>query len=199
MLDGPIRRHIHEPLDRIGVGLEKLGLTPNQMTGIGFVIGVGACVFVATGRWYIGLGMWLLNRIVDGLDGPLARRVGPTELGGFFDIMADFAIYGGIVLAIGFHVPEARVAALVLFLMYYLNGSGFLAWSSIAERLQQHDSERTFHFPTSLAEGTETIVVMSLILLIGSFTEEILWIWSAAVAISVVQRIFYVRRSLMDS
>lgn len=143
--------------------------------------------------------MWLLNRLADGLDGSLARRVGTTELGGFFDIMADFAIYGGIVVAMGWHVPDARLAALVVFLVYYLNGAGFLAWSSIAERLQHEAGERTFHFPTSLTEGSETIIAMSVVLLVGSYTRELLWVWAGLVAISVVQRVLYVRRALAES
>ena len=199
MLDSSVRKHLDQPLDRLGAALESAGITPNQMTGFGLLIGIGACVLVASGRWYLGLGMWLLNRLVDGLDGPLARRVGPTELGGFYDIMADFAIYGGIVVAIGWHVPDARIAALVVFVAYYLNGAGFLAWSSIAERLERDSGARTFHFPKSLAEGTETIVVMSVILLLEPWAPELLWVWAAMVAISVVQRVVYVRRALTNS
>ncbi len=198
MFDASLRERLHPGLDRIAGGLDAAGLTPNVVTGIGFVVGLGACVAVATDRWILGLIMWLLNRLIDGLDGPLARRVGETQLGGFLDIMADFAIYGGIVVAIGWSVPDARVAALVVFLTYYLNGSAFLAWSSLAQRQMLAGDGRSLHFPAGLAEGTETIAAMSVVLLVGSYTRELLWAWAAIVAITVVQRIRFVAVSLAD-
>lgn len=198
MLDASLRQRLHPALDRIASGLDSTGITPNVITGIGFVVGVGACVAVATNWWILGLVLWLLNRLLDGLDGMLARRVGPTELGGFLDIMADFTIYGGIVVAIGWAVPDARLAALALFLAYYLNGSAFLAWSSLAQRRELEGDGRSLHFPAGLAEGTETIVAMSVILLVGSYTRELLWAWTAIVAITVVQRIRFVTINLAD-
>lgn len=198
MLDASLRERVHPALDRIAGGLHRVGLTPNVVTGIGFVVGVGACVAVATDRWLVGLIMWLLNRLIDGLDGPLARRVGETQLGGFLDIMADFAIYGGIVVAIGWAVPDARLAALVVFLAYYLNGSAFLAWSSLAQSRMLAGDGRSLHFPAGLAEGSETIAAMSVVLLFRSYARELLWAWAAVVAITVVQRIRFVAVSLAD-
>lgn len=196
MLDAPIRQVLHQPLDTIASFFERRGISPNQLTAVGFIVGVGACVAVAADRWILGLIMWLLNRLIDGLDGSVARRVGPTKLGGFLDIMADFAIYGGIVVAIGWAEPDARLAALVLFLAYYLNGSAFLAWSSLAQELEVEGDGRSLHFPTGLAEGTETIVVMSVVLLARGYTEVLLWVWTGVVAISVLQRIRFVSISL---
>ena len=131
MFDASIRQRLHHPLDRIAEAMAMRGVSPNVLTGIGFGVGVASCVAIVAGNWWLALGLWLMNRFIDGLDGSVARRVGPTRLGGFLDIMADFAIYGGMVAAIGLAVPEARVAALVVFLGYYLNGASFLAWSSL--------------------------------------------------------------------
>jgi phosphatidylglycerophosphate synthase len=160
-------------------------------------VGIGACVAVATDRWFVGAILWLLNRVLDGLDGPLARRIGETQLGGFLDIMADFAIYGGLIVAIGWSVPDARLAALVVFLGYYLNGSAFLAWSSLAQGHLIEGDGRSLHFPGGLAEGTETILAMLIILLIGRWTEELLWAWGAIVAVTVLQRIRFVATNLV--
>jgi phosphatidylglycerophosphate synthase len=42
-------------------------------------------------RWYgAALAAILLNRLLDGLDGALARRRGLTDAGGFLDISLDF-------------------------------------------------------------------------------------------------------------
>jgi len=113
--------------------------------------------------------------------------------------MADFAIYGGIVVAIGWAVPDARLAALVVFLAYYLNGSAFLAWSSLANDLADAaGDERSLNFPAGLAEGTETIVAMSVVLLARGYTEVLLWIWAGVVGVSVLQRLRFVAVTLAD-
>lgn len=197
MLDAPIRQSLHQPLDAIASWLQARGISANQLTAVGFVVGVGACVAVATDRWILGLVMWLVNRLIDGLDGSIARRVGPTKLGGFLDIMADFAIYGGIVVAIGWAEPGARLAALVVFLMYYLNGSAFLAWSSLANELDVDGDGRSLNFPAGLAEGFETIAAMSIILLLPrEWTATAMWLWGAVVAVSVLQRMSFVAAAL---
>ncbi|MGQ7148234.1 CDP-alcohol phosphatidyltransferase family protein, partial [Escherichia sp. SS-MK2] len=54
--------------------------------------------------WYLAaLVVILLNRLLDGLDGALARRRGLTDAGGFLDISLDFLFYAlvpfGFILA----------------------------------------------------------------------------------------------------
>ncbi|MDH3679865.1 MAG: CDP-alcohol phosphatidyltransferase family protein, partial [Acidimicrobiia bacterium] len=132
MLDAPIRRRLDAPLARVGQRVAARGIPANAVTAGGFGLGVAACVAVAFNQWPLGLALWLANRLADGVDGSVARAHGsdgPTDTGGFLDIMSDFAIYGGMVVAIGYAVPEARLAALAVFLGYYLSGSAFLAWS----------------------------------------------------------------------
>ncbi len=199
MFDASVRQRLNHPLDRVAAAIASRGVQPNTLTGTGFLIGVGACVAIVADRWWLALGMWLLNRLIDGLDGSVARRVGPTRLGGFLDIMADFAIYGAMVVAIGWAVPEARVAALFVFLAYYLNGAAFLAWSSLVaenavseEGTDHAGDERSLNFPAGLAEGTETIVAMSVILIARDFTVPLMWLWAIIVSISIIQRFSYI-------
>ncbi len=162
------------------------------------MLGLAACVAIAYERWWLGLALWLLNRIADGLDGAVARNgdIGPTDLGGFLDIIADFAIYGGVVAAVGIAIPEARVAALITFVAYYLNGAAFLAWSSLATKRAHEGDGRSLVFPAGLAEGSETIVAYIILLAFPGWAVEILWIWAAVVGVTVIQRILFVRAKL---
>lgn len=196
MLDAAIRARIDGPLDRAAAPLDRLGISPNAVTAGGFAIGVAACVAIANEQWWLGLALWLTNRLADGLDGPLARRQGPTDLGGLLDILADFAIYGGVLVAIGIAVPQARVAALVVFLTYYLSGSAFLAFSSLATKREIEGDGRSLHFPAGIAEGTETIAAYVVILAFPSEAEPLLWIWAALVAITLLQRLAIITRLL---
>jgi len=154
------------------------------------------CAVACTQQWTVALVLWLVNRFADGLDGAIARRRGPTDLGGFLDIMADFAVYGAMLVAIGFALPEAQLAALVVLLMYYLSGSAFLAWSSLATKNGVGGDGRSLVFPAGLAEGSETVVSYVVLLLFVSRASEILWIWAAVVGVTAVQRLVYVVRTL---
>jgi len=196
MLDAAFRSRLDGPLDRLVAPLERIGVSPNAVTAGGFAIGVAACVAIAYERWWLGLALWLANRLADGLDGPLARRRGPTDLGGLFDITADFAIYGGVLVAIGIALPEARLAALVVFLTYYLSGSSFLAFSSLATKREMEGDGRSLQFPAGIAEGTETIAAYLLILAFPDRAEVLLWIWATLVAITLVQRLTMITQLL---
>ena len=196
MFDAVLRARLDGPLDRAAAPLERLGVRPNVVTVVGFAIGVAACVAIAYEQWWLGLVLWLANRLADGLDGPLARRHGATDLGGLLDILADFAIYGGLLVAIGIALPDARVACLVVFLAYYLSGSAFLAFSSLATKRQLEGDGRSLQFPAGIAEGTETIAAYVVILAFPAQAVVLLWIWATLVIITLLQRIAIITRLL---
>ena len=196
MFDAAFRARLDGPLDRAAIPLERIGLAANVVTGIGFVIGIAACVAIAYEHWWLGLAFWIANRLADGLDGPLARRTGPTDVGGLLDILADFAIYGGVLVAVGIAQPDARLASLVVFLMYYLSGSAFLAFSSLATKREMQGDGRSLQFPAGIAEGSETIAAYILILAFPAQAEVLLWIWAALVAITLLQRLVIIYQLL---
>ena len=194
MLDAPVRRALEPSLDAAAATLARLGVKATALTIGGWSVGVVAIVFAATGHWHLALVGWLLNRVLDGLDGPVARLTGSTDLGGFLDIVADFSIYGGFIIAAAIAVPDARLAALVLLGTYYLSGTAFLALSSVLERRGEAARAdlaggRSLVFVGGLAEGTETVVAYVLICLMPQHLAVIAWIFAAAVAITAVQRI----------
>lgn len=196
MFDAALRSRLEKPLRRIAEPLERAGLAPNALTGIALIVGIGACVAIAYERWWLGLILWILNRLADGLDGPIARLRGPTELGGFFDIVADFAIYGGVLIALGIALPETRLACLVVFLTYNLSSTSFLAFSSLAATRALQGDTRSLNFPDGIAEGGETIAAYIVILAFPSQAVTLLWIWAALVGLTVLQRLFIVARLL---
>lgn len=194
MLDAPVRRALEPSRDAVASALARVGVRATALTIAGWLVGVAACVLVATSHWHLALVAWLLNRVLDGLDGPVARRTGSTDLGGFLDIVADFSIYGGFVVAAAIAEPDARLACLVLLGTYYLSGTAFLALSSVLERRgeaarQEISDGRSLLFVGGLAEGTETVVVYVLICLFPQHLEPIAWVFAAAVAVTAVQRV----------
>jgi phosphatidylglycerophosphate synthase len=201
MFDARVRRALAPTLDRAGAALADAGVPPLALTGAGFAAGAGACVAVGTHAWTVALVLWLANRALDGLDGPVARRRGATELGGFLDIVADFAVYAGFVVAVAVALPDARVACVALLCAYYVSGTAFLALSSLLERrgvgidevidrtVGRYYDGRSLRFVGGLAEGTETVVVYVLFCLLPHHATVLAWAFTAAVAITAAQRI----------
>jgi phosphatidylglycerophosphate synthase len=197
MFDARVRAGLAPYLDAAARRLAAAGVPADALTGAGFAAGAAACVAAATARWPLALTLWLANRVLDGLDGAVARVRGASHRGGFLDIVADFAVYGGFVLGVAVARPEARLACVALLAAYYVSGSALLAWSSLAERqaLATGD-ERSLRFVGGLAEGTETVVVYVLLCLFPGAAAAIAWGFAAAVAVTAAQRAWFAARAL---
>jgi len=170
VLDTRARAMLAPLLDRVGARIAAAGVPPLVLTGAGWVAGAACCLAVAGQHWTLGLVLWLANRLLDGLDGPVARVRRATDLGGFLDIVADFSIYAGFVLAVAVAVPDARLACAALLTAYYVSGTAFLALSSLRERRRESlGDERSLRFVGGLAEGTETVIVYILFCLLPAY------------------------------
>ncbi len=201
MLDTRARRVLAGPLDTVAGMIDRPGITPNRITLVGLVVGLAAAGAAGQAWWWIALVLWLGSRLLDGLDGPLARRrgTGDSGAGGFLDIMADFAVYGSFVIGVGIGSGQSLVPFLLVLFAYYLNGSAFLAFSSIAERTGKRiDDGRSLSFLGGLAEGTETIVVHSLWCIVPAYASGIAWVWAVVVLVSATLRIVGGYRSLRE-
>jgi len=198
MLDEELRKGA-KPLYKLPVRiLAERGITGDALTAISVGIGALCLVAIAFGLNTVALVLWLLNRLFDGLDGEVARLRGESsEFGAFVDIVADFFVYGGFLVALAVQHPGSRMALVALFFAYYLNGTVFLALSGILERLKRERlTERGLHFRRSLTEGFETLVAGTLFLLLPDHVSIIAWIFAAMVFISAAQRLWDGRRIL---
>ena len=151
----PVLRQLARPL-------ANRGITADQVTVAGFVIGLLAVPLIIM-EWYLAaLVLILLNRVGDGIDGALARLTEPSDAGGFLDISLDFIFYQAIVFAFALADPANTVWALILMLSFVGTGVTFLAFAVMAEK---HDisnpayPNKSLHYLGGIAEGTETIAV----------------------------------------
>jgi phosphatidylglycerophosphate synthase len=200
VFDAKIRAAIGPPLDRAGHRIAATGVSPTVITGVGWVVGVGACVAAAKSVWILALALWLGNRALDGLDGPVARARGATDRGGFLDVVADFSVYGGFVVAVAIAAPPARNACIVLLFTYYVSGTALLALSSLLERRRQNGADdRSLRLVGGLAEGFETVVCYVLFCLFPSSAAPIAWVFAAIVGVTAVQRVVGGARLLNDA
>jgi phosphatidylglycerophosphate synthase len=119
------------------------------------------------------LALFAMNRLLDGLDGAIARASRRTDRGGFIDIVFDFAIYGAFPLAFALREPDAfAVPAAVLLFSFYVNGASFLAFAAVAAKRGIDSSARgikSIYFSAGLMEGTETILFFMAMILLPSW------------------------------
>ncbi len=197
MLDTAVRARLAPLLDRVAEGLDARGVAPGAVTATALVVGVGACVAAALSLWPVALVLWLANRALDGIDGPLARRHGPSDLGGMLDFLADFVVYGGFVVGVAIAVPDARVACTALLAAYLLNNVALLSFASLVEKRRlDFGDERSLRFTAGLAEGTETILAYIAFCLFPAHAAAIAWTFTAMVLITAGQRVALARRVL---
>lgn len=89
MLDERARRFLAPPLRAAGGRLARWGVTPHQLTAGGFILGMAGAGAASRSWWALALVLWLASRVLDALDGAVARVVGASEVGGFLDVVAD--------------------------------------------------------------------------------------------------------------
>jgi len=191
MLDARLRPLIDPPLNRAGALLAGLGVTANGLTFTGLALGLAGAGAIAFGHIGWGLALIIANRLADGLDGAVARVRGPSDLGGYFDIVADFAFYVSIPLGFGILAAANTLPALVLVASFVLTGVSFLAFAVIAgKRGAQTEAhgKKSFFYSTGLAEGTETIAVFIAMCVWPAWFPLLAYAYAGLCAATVIQR-----------
>lgn len=174
MLDRRLRRTVDPVLISAAAVLHRRGIGADAVTMAACLIGLTGAGLIAAGHPLLGLAGFLLGRLLDGLDGALARMTAPTDRGGFLDIVLDFLVYGAVPLAFAFLDPARNaLAAAVLLASFLVNGIALMAFALMDERRGVATAEKgakSFHFLAGLAEGTQTIAAVALFCLFpGTF------------------------------
>jgi len=182
MFDARIRPLIDPPLNAAGRWLAARGITADTITIAGFVLGISGAIAIVFGDLGLGLALIILSRLADGLDGAVARATRKTDLGGFLDIVLDFIFYGAVPLAFAILNPEQNaLAAAVLLMSFFANGTAFLAFAIMAERRRlatTAQGQKSLFYMAGLAEGAETIIVLIAFCVFPEYFPQIAYVYS---------------------
>jgi len=193
MFDARLRKLIDPPIDRLCGPLAKLGVSANLATVVGFAVGLAAMAAIAGQAYGLGLGLVLLNRLLDGLDGALARHHGISDLGGFLDIVGDFIIYAGVPFAFALADPAANaLPAAFLVFSFVGTGSSFLAYAIMAAKrgiTTELRGRKSLYYLGGLTEGFETIVVFVLACLWPAWFPLIAWLYGGLCWLTTATRV----------
>lgn len=197
MFDGVIRKRIDPVLDRWGRGLAAWGWTADRVTLAGLAAGLLCAALVAVGWTWAALVPLAASRVLDGLDGAVARATRRTDFGGYLDIVCDFVFYGAVPLGFVFLDPAANgVAGAFLLLTFYINGATFLGYAILAEKRGMRTRGRgvkSLYFTGGLLEGTETIAFFAVICLWPGAFAPLAWVFGALCLATALSRVLLAR------
>jgi len=173
-------------------------LHPNMITLLSFAFGVVSIYFIIERSLMTALVFWLLNRILDGLDGTVARVTGKSsDFGGYLDIVLDFIVYAAIPVAFVFsaHSQDNYFILSVLLSSYYVNAASWMYLSSILEKRKigaaSNNEMTSITMPSGIADGTMTIIFYSMFFIFPSYLKLLFAVFIILVLASIVQRMVW--------
>jgi len=180
---------------------------PTTITLLGFVFGIFCVINVIGGSYGWALMNWSMNRILDGLDGTVARLHNKqTDLGGYLDILCDFAVYSAIPVGLVVGSPSNARWLTLSFLLstYFVNAASLFHLAAILEKRAKGAKLKgeltTVTMPDAggyvLIEGTETVITYSLFILFPHIMEYLFFIFGSLVVVSTLQRLYWAVRYL---
>jgi phosphatidylglycerophosphate synthase len=193
MFDIALRRWKDGVVDPISRGVPN-SITPGLVTFAAFVCGLCSCLlamFFEHSR--LALVFWLLNRLLDCLDGSLARaRNQATQFGGFFDLLSDFVVYSLLPIAIARGQSDLiRVdwtAVALLEASFHVNN--FVLFYVAAVAADKRDGELTsVTMKPALIEGFESGILFTIMVIWPAWINTWCWIMAMGVMMGTVQRV----------
>lgn len=195
MLDRYATALIRPAVQRVADPLARAGVTANQLTLAGFLIGLLAAILIASHAYLVALAAILVSRACDALDGAVARHGTATDRGGFLDITLDFLFYASIPLAFALADPARNaLAAAVLLASFVGTASSFLAFAAIAARrgmLSTAYPNKSLYFLGGLTEATETLALFVAMCLWPAHFVLLAYGFSVACAVTIASRLWW--------
>jgi phosphatidylglycerophosphate synthase len=195
MFDRRATQWIRPVVERVARRLHDIGVSANALTFTGFGIGVAGALLIVAQSFWLALIAICVSRLVDALDGAVARVTSATDRGGFLDITLDFLFYASIPLAFAFADPARNaLAAAALLGAFTGTGSSFLAFAAIAAQRGMTSTaypDKSFYFLGGLTEAGETLAFFIAMCL---WPQQFVWLaWSFCVlcVLTILMRIYW--------
>ena len=191
MLDTRARKAVDPLFERFARLLIKLRFTPNLVTVLAFLFGLGAGVLLFFKLPIPAVLTLWLSGFLDAVDGTMARLSEKSSLfGAVLDITADRVVELGFVWALALRNPGCLIPLLALVSCILLSMTVFLTTGLLA----QNHSSKSFYYPAGLMERTEGFVMFSAMALFQSVLAPITWLFAGLVLFTAVQRLFIAYR-----
>ena len=197
MIDVQINKIIKPILNLFAKKLLKFNINPNSITFIGFFFGTCCFYFIVNSMFFYAAIFLLLNRFCDGLDGALARLIGETDLGAFYDIVLDFLFYSLFPLSFIYLDLENSYSICFLLFSFVATQATFLASAWIIEKNKltiSDDQKKSLFYAGGITEGFETIICFMMMLLFYEFINYISYFFGILCWITFITRVLFIRK-----
>lgn len=187
------------------LALKMRHVSPNVISLVALVVGFGAAALVAREMYFAALILWFVNRLLDGLDGLVARQhTKQRDFGGYVDILADFAVYAAIPIGLFLAHPTIQfgISLAILQGSFYVNAASWMFLSSLLEKrsagAKASEEQTAVIIPRGLIEGTETILFYTAFLLWPQIAQWLFLVMAGLVFVGIVLRIGWAYRNLNE-
>jgi phosphatidylglycerophosphate synthase len=200
MLDAKATAALRPVLLALARPLVAAGVGANRITLAGLLVGLLAATAIALNHMLSGLALLLASRLLDGLDGSVARLTQATDQGAFLDICCDMLFYASIPLAFAWAAPATNALPAALLLACFVGTSScFLAFAVLAQKRGLASAvfpSKGFYYLGGLTEATETITCFVLMCLWPQHFALFAYGFAAMCVLTIVTRLFAGWRAL---
>ena len=188
MIDNHFRKVMPKMVDPIIKILMKLRVKPNQVTVFAFLVSSSSVWFVLNNYFILAALIWWTGRILDGMDGILARASKTTSsFGAYLDIVLDMAAYSLFIVGLSIRFPELQFNWILILGLYVLCITSALSFGSLLGEKEIKDN-RGLKFGAGLAEAGETGIAYTLFMIFPKHIAILSLIWIGVLLITVLAR-----------
>jgi phosphatidylglycerophosphate synthase len=180
----------------MGAWIARSGIGANAITLTGAALVVPLFYALLAQSWMLALALLIANRLLDGLDGAVARIRGPSAWGGYLDSLCDYVFYIAVPLGFAFAAPANELSALILVSSFILTAVSFLALAAIMAGRDLGHGSKAFTYSTGLMEGGETIAFFIAMCLFPARFPILALVFAALCVATVAQRLWLARKLL---
>ncbi|MCF6137419.1 CDP-alcohol phosphatidyltransferase family protein [Pseudalkalibacillus berkeleyi] len=192
MLDTHGRKYVQPFIEKTADFFLKLGLSANQVTVLGFIIGVSSGIFIYFGYTFLAVFILWFSGFIDAVDGTMARKTKPSSWGTLLDITFDRLVEISVILGLAFRYTNSMWALLLLSVSIIFAMTVFLTVGALSEK----NGIKSFYYQAGLAERTEGFILFSLMMIFTDYLTVITMIFFAIELFTTFQRLLEAKRLL---
>ena len=179
-------------LELVASPFYKFGVNANYISLFGLSMSFLSFYLILEGLNNIALFVFLLGRILDGVDGIIANKTRITEFGGFIDIVFDLISYSLVPLAFILKDNSNAIFGSILLATFFGTSSAFFGIAIFENnKFIKRNPEKSFYHVGGFMGGAITIFFLSLMFIFTEKFNLIALIFSVLCILGTIERIFY--------
>lgn len=195
MLDTHARKYTNRLFSAIAALLLRLGLTPNQVTALAFILGITSGAVLYGEHPMIAVALLWLSGLLDAVDGEMARRSGRNSVrGAQMDIISDRLVELSIVWGLALRRPDCLLPLLGLVSAILISMTVFLTTGMLTPK----KGKKSFYYQAGLMERTEGFLAFTAMMLFPSALSVLTWIYAGLIGITILQRLIDAHRIIKE-